>query len=236
MENKMSNKERWIDLHKHAIINDERLEPTEAIQKILNDKNKGFASEKNIVLEIGCGFGRNIKYLLDNHYSDKIIGIDQTLEVVSRAQTVLRNYIEDGKCLLYIMDAGKKIDMPDNSIDIVFDIMSAITFIIDEDDRKRYWTEIKRILKPKGIFYFLTVRAEGKILDSVEGSNDVNTGTFQRKFDGMKEKSYSEEEISSFTEGFEKKELSILSNHYRAFGDREFVRIDGFWFGAFVKR
>lgn len=235
MKNDVGNKQRWINLHQNAVIDDERLEPPEAVIKMFNDKNSSLTSPSSIALEVGCGFGRNIKYLLDNHYVNKIIGIDQTEEAIMKADVILRDYIDNDKCNLYIMDAGKHISFPNNHVDIVFDIMSAITFITDEKDRLQYWTEIKRILKPGGIFYFYTVRAEGNILDSIEGSIDIDSGTFQRKFDGMKEKSYTEEEIFYFTKGMIKKELSILSNHCRAFGERKFVRPNGFWFGAFVK-
>ncbi|MCM0347408.1 class I SAM-dependent methyltransferase [Bacteroides fragilis] len=236
MGNDIGNRQRWINLHQNTIIDDERLEPTEAIIKIFNDKKDCQISQSFIALEVGCGFGRNIKYLLDNQYVNKIIGIDQTAEAILQADAILKNYIDNDRCNLYIMDAGKNISLPNNHVDIVFDIMSAVTFITDEKERLQYWTEIKRILKPGGIFYFYTVRAEGNILDSIEGSIDIDSGTFQRKFDGMKEKSYTEEEILLFTKGMKKRELSILSNHCRAFGERKFVRPNGFWFGAFIKQ
>lgn len=235
MVHDVGNKQRWTNLHQNAIIDDDRLEPTEAIKKILVDKENVVTSTDSLALEVGCGFGRNIKYLLDNQYMSKIMGIDQTKEAIIKANTLLENYIKKKRCDLYIMDAGKSISFPNNHIDIVFDIMSAITFITEEKDRLQYWSEIKRILKPGGIFYFLTVRAEGEILDSIEGSKDIESGMFQRKFDGMKEKSYTEEEIMFFTKGMRKKTLSTLSCHYRAFGERKFVRPNGFWFGAFVK-
>lgn len=231
----MDNKQKWINLHQNTIIDEERLEPPEAIVKIFNDKNNIQHSQDNIVLEIGCGFGRNIKYLLDNQYTNKIIGIDQTKEAIEKANFILKDYINKN-CELYLMDAGKSISLPNNSVDIAFDIMSAITFITSEKDRIQYWSEVKRILKTGGIFYFYTVRAEGEILDSIKGSMDSESGTFQRKFDGMKEKSYTEEEILSFTKGLKKRELSILSSHCRAFGERKFVRPNGFWFGVFVKQ
>lgn len=236
MGNDIGNKERWTNLHKNAIIDNDRLEPTEALIKIYNSKSDCFVSASSVALEVGCGFGRNIKYLLDNNYVNKIIGIDQTKEAINKAETLLRDYIDNNSCELCIMDAGKSISFPDDSIDIAFDIMSAITFITNEEDRIQYWSEIKRVLKPGGVFYFFTVRAEGEILDSIEGSTDVDSGMFQRKFDGMKEKSYTEEEIVSFTDGMKKKELSILSSHCRAFGERKFIRPNGFWFGAFIKQ
>lgn len=236
MGNDVGNKQRWINLHQNTIIDNERLEPPEAVIKIFNDKNNCLISENSIALEVGCGFGRNIKYLLDNQYINRIIGIDQTKEAIMQADAILRDYIDSDRCNLCIMDAGKNISFPNNYVDIVFDVMSAVTFITDEEDRLQYWSEIKRILKPGGVFYFYTVRSEGDILDSIEGSIDIDSGTFQRKFDGMKEKSYTENEILFFTKGMEKRELSILSNHCRAFGERKFVRPNGFWFGAFVKQ
>lgn len=229
------NKKKWSSLHNDVVIDEERLEPTQTIKSILNYPHLPETGvNKKIALEVGCGFGRNMKYLLDNNFADRIIGIDQTESAIKRATSVLKNYIENGHCSLNVMDAGKKISISDHSVDYVIDIMSAITFIAVENERMNYWSEVKRVLKPGGLFMFLTVRAEGNIKDALDDGEELNNGLFKRQFDGMIEKSYSRDELSKFTKGMKKLDLFIVSEHFRAFGEREFNRENGFWFGIYM--
>lgn len=231
------NKEKWSSLHKNVLIDDERLEPTDTIKSILNyPRHPETAGNEKVTLEVGCGYGRNMKYLLDNKFTDKIIGIDQTEYAISHASNILSNYIADGKCFLSIMDAGKEISFPNHYFDYVIDIMSAITFISSEDERIKYWSEVKRILKPGGFFMFLTVRAEGTIKDVLYDGENLDNGLFKRKLDGMIEKTYSRDEIYHFTNGMKEIELIIISDHLRAFGERKFDRENGFWFGIYMKK
>lgn len=49
-------------------------------------------SEPNKILEIGCGFGRNIKFLINNGIdSDRITGIDISRKMIKNAQEFIAN-------------------------------------------------------------------------------------------------------------------------------------------------
>lgn len=112
-------------------------------------------------IEFGCGFGRNLKYVRENRISDVVYGIDQTEEALVKSRELLAPYIDDGSCILKRMDASKHLDFPDEVFDLAFDIMSPITFIPTQDARKTYFLEVRRVLKPGGVYLFLTGRAEG---------------------------------------------------------------------------
>jgi len=232
------NHTRWTALHQKSTQLATRVTPSYAIKRILAHKEAvRTQSDRREILEVGCGFGRNLLYLIENGFCDVIHGVDQTPVAVESSRALLSDYVGRGLCFLSVMDAGRGLAFADNSFDCVFDIMSAITFIPQQEDRQRYWSEVARILKPGGVYMFLTVRAEAeaRIRDRLASSVELEKGLFRREQDGMIEKCYTAEEIRQLTRGLDEVELSITSEHIRAFGDEHFDRQDGFWFGIFRK-
>lgn len=67
------------------------------------------------ILEIGCGFGRNIRFLIDNGFDpEKITGIDISPKMIKNA----KKYIDSEKVKLLIADAGK-LPFKSSSFDLV---------------------------------------------------------------------------------------------------------------------
>ncbi|AXC74418.1 class I SAM-dependent methyltransferase [Salmonella enterica] len=232
------NETKWEDLHKKSSLKETRTTPSYAIRRIFSERNmietSGTCSNTN-TLEIGCGFGRNLLYLLENKFSGKYVGIDQTDISISKTSSLLNNYINHGIVKILKENAGEQLPFSDESFDCVFDIMSAITFIPDEDLRLRYFDNICRLLKPGGIYFFLCVRTEGFFKDKILDPNLGDESLFKRKFDNMIEKSYTSDELERYLHKLSLKKLDVVSEHIRAFGDENFERENGFWFGCFMK-
>ena len=184
---------------------------------------------------MGCGFGRNLSYLIEKDFSDEYFGLDITDTAIEKCSTLLSSYVEKGVLTLSIGNAGKNIDYPGSYFDCVFDIMSAITFIVDEDERKKYFEEVTRVLKSGGVYFFLTARKEGVFKDAFNDKNLLEKGFIKRKFDSMLERVYSYDELISLLDGLELINLEVVSEHTRAFGDEKFIRENGFWLGSFRK-
>lgn len=230
------NHKKWNELHNQSAKMKTRLNPNEAIKKIIRFKNNHDTSASNRkVLEVGCGFGRNLYYLMDNHYAESYYGVDLTNKSVDIAKKLLSESFPQTECYIKQADVGEGLDYEGNYFDSVFDIMSAITFIVDEEDRQRYFSEVKRVLKKGGVYYFYCPRKGGIFRDAILDDNLLEKGYIRRELDCMLERVYTKKELVEFLQPLKLIQLEINSKHTRAFGNEIFIRDEGFWFGAFQK-
>lgn len=231
-----NNNDKWNELHNEFSNKMIRTKVNYAIKQIASQKDLiNTKTSKSRTLEVGCGFGRNLSYLIETQFSDEYIGLDMTETAIEKCSISLSSYIDKGVLSLAKGNAGKKINYPDSYFDCVFDIMSAITFIVDEDERKKYFNEVTRVLKPGGVYFFLAARKDGIFKDIFNDENLFEKGFVKRKFDSMVERVYSYDELVGLLDGLELINLEVASNHTRAFGDEEFIRENGFWLGSFRK-
>ncbi|MCI2947455.1 2-polyprenyl-6-hydroxyphenyl methylase / 3-demethylubiquinone-9 3-methyltransferase [Staphylococcus caledonicus] len=236
MDTFVSNNNKWELLHKNSKNKKTRIEPNYAIKRILSFQSEIFQNDLTTrTLEIGCGFGRNLKYLIENKFSEQYFGIDLTQTAVDKCSETLIDSVNSGLLELKKCNVGKGIQFPDKYFNCIFDIMSPITFITDEKERIKYFTEIYRILKDEGSFFFLAARKEGKFIDAYNDSNLLEKGYIKRKIDDMIEKVYTSEELINLLYPLHKEILEVASEHTRAFGCENFIRENGFWFGQFKK-
>lgn len=230
------NHKKWKELHGQSAKVETRLVPNEAIQKVLSLKSKITSQDDNRrVLEVGCGFGRNLYYLINHDYADSYYGVDLTKEATVSTERLLTKSFPQVDFHVKQSDVGQGLDFPDNYFDAVFDIMSAITFIVDEKDRQNYFSEVKRVLKEGGVYYFYCPRKGGIFRDALPDANLLEKGYIRRKLDLMLERVYTENELRESLNPLKLINLETGSKHTRAFGDELFVRDDGFWFGVFRK-
>lgn len=230
------NKSKWEALHKKSADESVRTTPSYAIKRIYESLELIQTQSITVnTLEIGCGFGRNLHYLITHGFSDNYVGIDQTDIAISKSKELLSDYQQKGIVQLMKANAAGELPFPDAHFDCIFDIMSAITFIPDEAVRVAYFNNVVRLLKPGGAYFFLAVSSQAVFNDKVVDATLDEPGLFKRKFDNMIEKAYSAEELKRYLAGLSVCCLDVVSEHTRAFGDEKFERENGFWFGCFTK-
>jgi ubiquinone/menaquinone biosynthesis C-methylase UbiE len=102
--------------------------------------------ETDTVLEIGFGNGYLIRTLSEK-CPQKLYGIDISADMLKTASRKNRKKIEEGKIILKLADVQ---DLPfnDASIDKIYTINTVYFW----QDYKKCFSEIRRILKPDGIF------------------------------------------------------------------------------------
>lgn len=104
---------------------------------------QGYKFLNKDILEFGCGIGRMSKYLR------KFFKEYYACDISQRMLNVAKNR---AGASAYIKTDGTKIDLPDNSVDIVF------TFTVLMHNRKDsvpiILKELRRVLKPGGYLYF----------------------------------------------------------------------------------
>ena len=106
-----------------------------------------FNFKEKIVLDFGCGPGRNlVKY--QNKFA-RIDGVDISKNNIKNAKTYLKKEgVTNSK--LYVCNGVDLQDIPDESYDIVMSTV-ALQHICVWDIRFNYFKEFYRILKPKGV-------------------------------------------------------------------------------------
>lgn len=106
-----------------------------------------------LVVDAGCGQGRNTTFLLENGF--RVVGLDispRNLDVVRESPAAAK---AAKMFVSHIVDlAGERIPVDDATVDAVLDVWVLGSVILQHDGRpgaKQYLTEIHRILKPDGI-------------------------------------------------------------------------------------
>jgi SAM-dependent methyltransferase len=99
----------------------------------------------DIILDIGCGGGININRMAKN--AKKVYGIDYSIESVKLSKQVNEKEILEGK--VEVLE-GNVQSLPFE--DDTFDIVTAFETVYFWLDIERCFGEVKRVLKPGGIF------------------------------------------------------------------------------------
>lgn len=97
------------------------------------------------VLDIGCGAGHGSN-MLSKKYK-KVYGVDISEEAIQYAK---KNWAADN--IEFVVGSAMDIPFPDNS----FDTISAFEVFEHLDDWRKFLSEIKRVLKPRGVVYIST--------------------------------------------------------------------------------
>lgn len=108
------------------------------------DKFRKYVSSDAAVLDVGCGYGRVMKSLLDEGFMN-IKGVEPS------ASLRQRQIKEGGKFDVQPLDNGI-IPYKDGSVDAVL-LVAVLTCIPENKDQDQLVSEIYRVLKPDGILY-----------------------------------------------------------------------------------
>lgn len=105
------------------------------------DKN----TNESIVLEYGCGPGRNLKRLAPRF--KKVIGVDIGLGNIKNAEKLLT--LNNYNNFEFYHTTGDNIPLPDNSVDLIFEVI-CFQHICSYSIRSRILNDMVRVLKPTG--------------------------------------------------------------------------------------
>ena len=109
------------------------------LQKLIEVKPKKF-------LEIGCGFGRNIKYIAENYpYKLKIIGVDFSDSMLVNAKKYLGKIQTKNKKIELVKANVINSPFPDSKFDVV--LSHGVLMHIKPDNIKNVVSELFRVTK-----------------------------------------------------------------------------------------
>lgn len=148
----------------HLALSDE---PAEDLEKFCRwvERNYGrrFLNVTARALDLGCGNGRNLVFLAKT-YGMRGVGYDISSEAVAQARRGSRLLMKEGgqagelPIIYTTRPIEGAIDLPDNSVDIVLDMMTS--HFLREKERETLRGEILRVLKPGGWLFFKSFLAE----------------------------------------------------------------------------
>lgn len=96
------------------------------------------------ILDHGCGYGRTLHELQELGYKN-LYGSDSSPKMIERARRELKN------ATLALGD-GESIPFADDTFDAV-SLIAVLTSVIEDEAQQKMILELKRVLKPDGIFY-----------------------------------------------------------------------------------
>jgi len=107
---------------------------------IFLDWIKDYVTENSVILEIGAGGGKNVSYDFAK-LAQKVIGVDMDPRILNNPN------LNESLCIDFF---DNKFD--DNSFDIIF----ANSVVEHIQYPQKFLTEIRRIIRPNGYFFFKT--------------------------------------------------------------------------------
>lgn len=125
--------------------------------ELIDQAKKNFSSNLGSLLDIGCGRGGGLSTFRDYCNYDTLVGLDLNPNHVNFAKKTLHgiNFVQ-----------GSAMDLPftDNSFDIITNVESANYYIFYD----KFVSEVKRILKPNGLFLYADTFDDQRLYNSFE--------------------------------------------------------------------
>lgn len=172
-----------------------------------------------VVLDLGCGNGKNLKYSVEN-YTQSGIGYDISSTAITQAKQ-----LGIGLPLHYeVRSIGEVFPLENNAIDIVLDATSS--HALDASEREIYLQETSRVLKPGGYLFVRTLCLDGdknakQLLKEHPGSEQ---DTYVLPEVGVTERVYSQQDlIMTYEKYFEIVHLEKTTG-YQKWGNQSYKR------------
>ncbi|KAF6171836.1 hypothetical protein GIB67_007357 [Kingdonia uniflora] len=135
----------------YALAMEKSMEPYEA--EIAGCKAELFASfrgKSKDVLELGIGTGPNLKYYADD-VSIRVFGVDPNKSMEKYAKAAAKAAGLPPSHFAFIQGVGESLPVSDSSIDVVIGTL----VLCSVEDVKSVLEEVKRVLKPGGLYIFI---------------------------------------------------------------------------------
>lgn len=183
-------------------------------------KEKKYKVLDRVVLDLGCGTGRNSNYLSD--LGNNVIGIEISKTALNLAKTRAK---ELGVIVDYRLgDIGKKYDIPNNSIDVILDVTSSNS--LSALGREIYLSEMNRVLKNGSYIFVRALCKDGNknVKNLLKNSPGKEYDTYVIKEIGLTERVFSRGDfIKTYSKYFKILKLEKKTN-YTTFNNRIYKR------------
>ncbi len=154
-------KEFWNNEYKDPALFNLSEEASADLMKFTRWAQKEYGKDvfrsDTVILDAGCGNGRNLLWMNDS-FRVHGFGYDISDEGIAQANKAREKQQWGGKLTFTVHSIGASIPLPDESVDVVLDMMSS--HFLKQVERERFIKEVARVLKPQGVLFFKSFYAE----------------------------------------------------------------------------
>ena len=111
-------------------------------------KDLALASEKNLVLDLGCGTGTLTEMMYKKGYD--MIGVDFSTQML---EVAMNKKLSSGAEILYLNQDMRELDMY-STIGTVYSVCDSINYLLTDEDVLKTFSLVHKFLYPDGIFIF----------------------------------------------------------------------------------
>ena len=187
--------------------------PNEEVIRFLNKyikrrTNLTIKNKNKFFLDIGCGSGRHLKFIVENGYF--CYGVDISSKALSFAKSLLNSNKYTKKNYKLINCSSSQIPIPSETIDYI--IAEATLDSMPDIDIKKTISEAQRLLKKNGLFYCSLIKLENK---KNLGINYKNLGNGNYKVNTRHEKNtiqvfFDKKKINKYFFNFNIKDIFLV--------------------------
>ena len=152
--------------------------------------------EDDVILDVGCGGGININRMAKK--AKKVYGVDYSIESVKVSREVNRQEIYDGKVEVVKGDV-QSLPFDDDT----FDVVTAFETVYFWPNIEKCFGEVKRVLKPGGIF----------LIGTESNGSDNIAMNLSEKFIDMTV--YNDEELTQFLQNNDYSKITVYLRNGR---------------------
>ena len=183
-------------------------------------KEEKFRVEERVVLDLGCGTGRNSNYIADK--GNTVIGIEISSTALEIAKARAK---EMGVEVDYRLgDIGMPYAIEDKTVDVIIDVTSSNS--LDEAGREVYLNEMNRVLKEDGYIFVRALCKDGnknvKALLLSDPGREKDTYVLRKL--GLVERVFSREDITELYGRYFKIIKLEKKSGYTTYDDRIYKR------------
>ncbi len=175
--------------------------------------------EKCVVLDLGCGNGKNVKYFVEG-YAKSGIGYDISKTAISAAKK-----LSEGLDIKYeVRSIGEKFPLENQSVDIVLDVTSSNS--LNESEREIYLQETSRVLKPDGYLFVRALCLDGdkNAKQLIKENPGSEKDTYILPGVGVTERVFTKQDlVDTYGKYFEIKKLEKVEG-YQKWGNQSYKR------------
>ena len=140
----------WADYISQLILQYGISQPseTEGKAKASDKEQEALCSERNLVVELGCGTGNFTQKMAEKGYD--MIGIDNSSEMLDIA---LKKKEKSNQNMMYLEQDMREIDLYSTAGTFI-SVCDSINYLLEDDDVRRTFALVNNYLYPGGIFIF----------------------------------------------------------------------------------
>ncbi len=117
-------------------------------EEIMEDSEQALETEKNLVLDLGCGTGTLTELMAGKGYD--MIGVDNSGEMLSIA---MQKSEKSGNQILYLCQDMRELNLY-STVGCVYSVCDSLNYLLEDEDMEETFRMVHNYLYPGGIFIF----------------------------------------------------------------------------------